>query len=104
RILAGIHELHPGMLRRLRDIDGHDFRMRPVGPHEVRVELARQLPVGRVLAGARNQAEILYSAVRMRGVRVQGAEVQPVLLARGSGGLYTVGFAGLLRSVPSGAP
>ena len=68
------------------------------------VKLAGQAPVRRVLTGAGYQSEILDSAVRMRGVRVQGAEVQPVLLwlAQGSGGLYTVGLAGLLRRAAAG--
>ena len=89
RVFSGIDELHPRMLRGFCDVDGHDLGMRPVRAQEMRIELAGEAPVGGVLAGPRNEAEILDSAVRMGGVRVQGAEVQPVcLLGAGSGGLY----------------
>src|SRR5262249_20082525 len=76
-----------------------DFGVRPVRAHETGVKLAGQAPVRGVLAGAGDQAEVFYSAVRVRGVRVQGAELQPVLFSlsgrRGSRGLYTGGLPGL---------
>ena len=47
-----------GVLRIHRD----DLGVRPVGAHEMAVELAGRVPVRGVLAGARDEAEVFYAA------------------------------------------
>jgi hypothetical protein len=59
---------------RLRGIKRNNFRMRAVAAHEMRVELMGGVPVGGVLAGARDQTEIFDAAAvgRVRYVLVHG--------------------------------
>ena len=69
RVGAGKHLLDAGMRERRRRLERHDVGMRAVGAHEIPVQLARNVPVGRVLAGAGDQAPV-FDAVTVMVMRV----------------------------------
>jgi hypothetical protein len=58
RVFAGKYVLHPRERERALRVHREDFRVRAVSPHEVAVELARCVPVGRISTCACDEADV----------------------------------------------
>ena len=66
RAVAGQHRSHAGMSQRPRGVDAGDIGMRPVGAEKSGVQLARQVPVGRVAALAGDETGVFPAGSSLR--------------------------------------
>jgi len=65
-VVAGQHCLHAGMSQRPRCVQADDFGMRAVGAQNGGVQLARQVPVGRIAALAGDQTGVFPAGSSLR--------------------------------------
>ena len=61
RVFAGEDALHAGRGEGALRVHRDDLRMRPVGAHEMAVELAGRVPVRGILARARDETKVFYA-------------------------------------------